>query len=143
MDKVAEFIDKMGAKISNKIEKKRRFYFNVKNEDLREVADYLFNKIGCRLSTATGMEMYHGIEILYHFSDDETGQYFCPRVVIKDKKNPKVNSIVPIVKGAEWIERELFDFWGIKFKDHPRMERLLALNHPQKLDKPLRFRRES
>jgi NADH-quinone oxidoreductase subunit C len=85
------------------------------------------------------MEMEHGLEILYHFSDDETGQYYCPRLVIEDKKNPSCNSIVPIVKGAEWIEREIFDFWGINFIDHPRMERLLALHHPENLDKPLRM----
>ena len=139
MDKVQDFISLMDVKISNKIEKEKRFYFDVKNEDLRSIVKYLFNDIGCRLSTATGMEMYHGLEILYHFSDDETGQYFCPRVVIKDKENPEVNSIVPIIKGAEWIEREIFDFWGIIFTDHPRMEKLLTLNNPENIDKPMRM----
>jgi len=139
MDKLNKFIEDMGDKITNKIDKKRRFYFNVKNEDLREIAEILFNDIGCRLSTATGMEMEHGLEILYHFSDDETGQFYCPRLVIEDKDKPEANSIVPIIKGAEWIEREIFDFWGVNFIDHPRMERLLALHHPEKLDKPRRM----
>lgn len=142
MDEIKNFLEAMGGKISNKIEKKRRLYFNVKNEDLLEIVDYLFNKMGCRLSTATGMEMYHGLEVLYHFSHDKTGTYFCPRVVIKDKKHPKVKSITSIVKGALWIEREIFDFWGIEFEGHPRMERLLALHHPQNLKEPYRFRRE-
>lgn len=140
MNKAEKFFEAMEGKISSRINKKGRFYFNVKNEDLREIVDYLFKTMGCRLSTATGMEMYHGLEILYHFSDDDTGIYFCPRVVIKDKEHPKVKSIVPIVKGAEWIEREMFDFWGIEFEGHPRMERLLALNHPKDLKEPLRFR---
>ena len=141
MDKSGKFFKAMEDKISSRIDKKGRFYFNVKNEDLREIVDYLFKTMRCRLSTATGMEMYHGLEILYHFSDDDTGTYFCPRVIIKDKEHPKVKSIVPIVKGAEWIERELFDFWGIEFEDHPRMERLLALHHPQNLKEPYRFGR--
>jgi NADH-quinone oxidoreductase subunit C len=85
------------------------------------------------------MEMEDGLEILYHFSDDETGQYYCPRVIMIDKEKPEVNSIVPIVKGAEWIEREIFDFWGVNFIDHPRMEKLLTLNHPDNLDKPMRM----
>ncbi len=139
MDKLNKFIEDFGSKMSNKIDKKRRFYFDIKNEDLREIVTFLYEEIGCRLSTATGMEMEDGLEILYHFSDDETGQYYCPRVTMIDKKEPKVNSIVPIVKGAEWIEREIFDFWGVNFIDHPRMEKLLTLNHPDNMDKPMRM----
>ena len=143
MDKTKEFIEVMGDKIYKKIEKKGRLYFEVDNENLHTVVEYLFHNIGCRLSTATAMEMYHGIEVLYHFSHDESGQYFCPRMVMTDLKNPKMKSITPIVKGAEWIEREMFEFWGIEFEGHPRPERLLSREHPEKLDKPLRFRRNS
>lgn len=140
MAEIDQFIKDMGSKIHTKIEKKRRFYFNVSNDDIQEVAEYLFKNLGCRLSTATAMEMYHGIEILYHFSHDKTGQYFCPRVVIKDKKNPKVNSITSIIEGAVWIEREMFDFWGIEFIGHPRMEELLTINNPGNVKQPLRFK---
>ena len=139
MDRLNKFREDVEDKIFNIIDKKRRFYFDVKNEDLRDIVEILYTEIGCRLSTATGMEMEHGLEILYHFSDDETGQYYCPRVIMTDKSKPEVNSIVPIVKGAEWIEREIFDFWGVNFIDHPRMEKLLTLNHPENLDKPLRM----
>jgi len=141
MAEVERFLKDMGGKIHAKIEKKGRLYFNVDNADIREIAEYLFVKMGCRLSTATAMEMYHGIEVLYHFSHDKTGHYFCPRVVIKDKKNPKVNSITSIVEGAIWIEREMFDLWGIEFIGHPRMEELLTLHHPNPdLKHPLRFK---
>lgn len=143
MDKVQEFILAMESKISKKIEKKKRLYFEVKNEDVREVVDYIFNKMGCRLSTATATEIYHGLEVLYHFSHDATGQYFCPRIIIKDKKKPSMNSITLIVKGAEWIEREMFDLWGINFEGHPRMEKLLTKDNPKGLDKPLRLRRDN
>jgi NADH-quinone oxidoreductase subunit C len=139
MDRLNKFIEDYESKLSNIIDKKRRLYFDVKNEDLREIVTELYAVIGCRLSTATGMEMEDGLEILYHFSDDETGQYYCPRVIMIDKEKPEVNSIVPIVKGAEWIEREIFDFWGVNFIDHPRMEKLLTLNHPDNLDKPMRM----
>jgi NADH-quinone oxidoreductase subunit C len=143
MDNVENFISLHNTKISKLIKKKKRFYFDVKNDDVREIADYLFNKIGCRLSTATAQETYNGIEVLYHFSHDESGQYFCPRVVITDKKNPEMNSITPIVKGAEWIEREMYDLWGINFVGHPRLELLLTKDNPAGIKQPLRFRRES
>ena len=141
MLKKEKFFEEMGTKVWSVVEKKARFYFTVANDDIREVADYLFNRMGCRLSTATAQETYHCIEVLYQFSDDETGDYFCPRVEIKDKDHPEMNSITPIIKGAEWIEREMFDFWGITFTDHPRPEPLLIKNHPQDKRNQFRFRR--
>jgi NADH-quinone oxidoreductase subunit C len=54
-----------------------------------------------------------------------------------------VTSLTPVIRGAEWIEREMAEFWGIRFEGHPRPERLLSKDHPQRLDKPLRFRRMS
>ena len=98
MHKKEKFLDKIRNKIGDTIEKKGRLYFEVPNENILEVAGYLFNDMGCRLSTATCMEVYRGIEVLYHFSDDSTGHYFCPRVVMTDRKNPTMNSISPIVK---------------------------------------------
>jgi len=133
----------MGSKISRTIEKQGRLYFEVADKNLTEVAVYLFRTMGCRLSTATAMETYQGLEVLYHFSHDETGRYFCPRVVIPDKADPRATSITPIIRGAEWIEREMAEFWGITFEGHPRPERLLTKDHPKHLDKPFRFRRMS
>jgi len=145
MHKKEKFLDKMKNKIGDTIEKKGRLYFEVPNENILEVAGYLFNDMGCRLSTATCMEMYRGIEVLYHFSDDSTGDYFCPRVVMTDRKKPIMNSISPIVKGAEWIEREMAEYWGVTFKGHPRPEPLLTKDHPkgEGLGQPFRIRRQA
>ena len=140
-DQTKAFIKTMGKKIFNVIQKKKRLYFEVKNEDLLEVASYLFKTMECRLSTATAMETYHAVEVLYQFSHDPTGCYFCPRVVMTNKKKPVMNSISPVVRGAGWIEREMFEFWGITFEGHPRKEPLLSRNHPKGLKQPLRFGR--
>lgn len=140
MDEYTQFLELMGDKVSQIIQKPRRLYFVVSNENLREVARHLFVTLGCRLSTATAQETYHGLEILYHFSHDASGCYYCPRV-ITGKDHPKVNSITEIVTGALWIEREMFDLWGIEFVGHPRMEQLLTLNNPENPNKPLRFGR--
>jgi NADH-quinone oxidoreductase subunit C len=136
-----QFLKDMDGRIGRVIDKKGRLYFEVSNENLRDVVRHLFATMGCRLSTATAMEVYRGIEVLYHFSDDATGQYYCPRVVITDRANPRVNSIAPIVKGAEWIEREMFELLGITFEGHPHLERLLTKDHPEPPDRPLRLRR--
>jgi len=137
------FLKEMGPRIGRLVDKKGRLYFEVAGKDLHEVVKYLFHKMDCRLSTATAMETYHGLEVLYHFSHDSTGQYYCPRVLMTDKKNPRMSSIAPIVKGAEWIEREMTEMLGITFDGHPRPERLLTREHPKGLDQPLRLRRPS
>jgi NADH-quinone oxidoreductase subunit C len=138
-----EFFAAMGDKVTAIIEKKRRFYFNVENKDIQEVVDYLFTKMNCRLSTATATEVYKGIEVLYHFSEDKTGTYYCPRIIMTDKKKPQMNSVTPIVRGAEWIEREMAELLGIEFVGHPRKEPLLSRNNPDFPVQPLRVRRVS
>ena len=138
-----DFFDVMGHRISDVKEKKLRYYFKVRDEDLHDVVDYIFNKMGCRLSTATATELYRGIEVLYHFSHDKTGIYYCPRVIMTNKEKPQMNSITPIVRGAEWIEREMAEMYGIDFIGHPRKEPLLTRNNLTVEKLPLRLRRVS
>ncbi len=140
MDEKKLFLEKYDKIIENVIDKKQRLYFDVKNEELNDIVDFLFKKMGCRLSTATAQESYHHVEVLYHFSHDKSGQYFCPRVVMTDKNNPTMNSITPIIKGAEWIEREIIDFWGVTFLGHPKPEPLLIRDHPKYKERKNQFR---
>ncbi|MDZ7316602.1 MAG: NADH-quinone oxidoreductase subunit C [candidate division KSB1 bacterium] len=141
MAEVPDFFQAMAGKIGRTIHKKRRHYFEVQNENLHEVVTYLFKTMGCRLSTATATEVYRGIEVLYHFSHDPTGTYYCPRVLMTDREKPQMNSITPIVPGAEWIEREMSELLGIEFIGHPKKVPLLSRNNPDFPDKPLRIRR--
>jgi len=138
-----DFFKVMKEQVSEIIEKKYRYYFVVDDKDLHDVVSYLFRNMGCRLSTATATENYGSIEVLYHFSHDKTGTYYCPRILMADKENPQMNSITPIIKGAEWIEREMFEMYGIDFKGHPRKEPLLTKDNPTVRKQPLRVRRVS
>ena len=40
-------------------------------------------------------------------------------------ENPTISSIVAIHASANWMERETFDFYGIQFKGHPNLVRIL------------------
>jgi NADH-quinone oxidoreductase subunit C len=55
--------------------------------------------------------------------------------------DPNVPSITPVFKGANWMERQEFDFFGIIFKGHPNLKRILNMDdmtyHPMRKEYPL------
>jgi NADH-quinone oxidoreductase subunit C len=56
-----------------------------------------------------------------------------------------VDSVVPLWRGADWLEREVFDMFGITFQGHPDLRRILmwetyAEGYPLRKDFPLRGR---
>jgi Ni,Fe-hydrogenase III component G len=64
------------------------------------------------------------VEVNYHFCFDAE---HCV-VTVKswaEKPEPHIESITPIIVGAEWIEREINDLIGCTFDNHPRPERLI------------------
>ena len=120
----------------------RRIYFSIKSEDIREVARFLFRDLGLRFATATGQDTPAGLEILYHFSFDQTGEMISARVLIEDKKNPEIDSLATLFPAAEWIEREMWEMLGINFKGHPNLKRLLLAEEWPEGKYPLRHEHE-
>ncbi|MCX7661970.1 MAG: NADH-quinone oxidoreductase subunit C [Candidatus Omnitrophica bacterium] len=116
----------------------RRFYFSVMPENITKVVKLLFNELNLRFITATGTDTPEGIEILYHFSDDKSGKVFSARVLIINKKNPEIDSITPLICGAEWIEREIWELLGVKFRRHPNLKHLLLIEDWPEGEYPLR-----
>ena len=99
---------------------------------------FLWQDIGARFVIATAIDCEQYFEILYHYSDDESGCVINLKCFIRDHENPQVESITPMIPGAEWIEREMHDLEGIDFKNHPCLERLiLADDWPEEVH-PLR-----
>jgi len=71
------------------------------------------------------------------------------RVVVKTHVNdpdPTLPSAFPLWKGADWLEREVFDMFGIVFEGHPDLRRILMpeefSSFPLRKDYPLRGRGE-
>lgn len=103
----------------------RRFYIDILPSDIIDATKVLFNELKLRFIIATGIDRRNGLEILYHFSDDRTGKIVSVRVLTSDKKKPEIDTISKVVKGAEWIEREMWELLGINFKGHPNLKHLL------------------
>ena len=63
------------------------------------------------------------------------------KISIKFETNEKIPSIVKIFPSANWMEREIFDMYGIKFINHPDLRRILTdynfKGHPLRKDFPL------
>ncbi len=63
------------------------------------------------------------------------------KISIKFELNEKIPSIVKIFPSANWMEREIFDMYGIKFINHPDLRRILTdynfKGHPLRKDFPL------
>jgi NADH-quinone oxidoreductase subunit C len=71
------------------------------------------------------------------------------RLIVKvgvDDPDPVVPSSVPLWLGADWMEREVFDMFGIRFSGHPDLRRILMPEeftaYPLRKDYPLRGRGE-
>ncbi|TLY81325.1 MAG: NADH-quinone oxidoreductase subunit C [Gammaproteobacteria bacterium] len=63
------------------------------------------------------------------------------RVPCPDSREPVVDSVVEVWAGANWFEREAFDLFGILFRGHPDLRRILTdygfIGHPFRKDFPL------
>ncbi len=90
--------------------------------------------------TATDEETVPRFEVVYQlYSMAKNG----PRIRIKTKvgEDEDLPSIVDIWKGADWAEREVYDMYGIRFRGHPNLRRILMdyrwVGHPLRKDYPL------
>lgn len=79
--------------------------------------------------------------VVYHLLSITKNQRLRLRVNLQDKHSVMVDSVLPIWPAADWFEREAFDLYGILFKGHPDLRRLLTdygfAGHPFRKDFPL------
>ena len=92
-------------------------------------------------SMDTPMSEGRRFAVLYHLLSVSLNQRLRLRVFCPDDAEPMVDSVTGIWAGANWFERETFDMFGILFKGHPDLRRLLTdygfIGHPFRKDFPL------
>jgi Ni,Fe-hydrogenase III component G len=123
-------LDNRLSQIKNKltaIERKsdKRIFLLCEAENAYAVNKFLFEDIGARFCTVTGIDSDKCFELLYHYSYDLTGCVITVKTFIRNRQAPAIESITPLLPAAEWIEREIHDILGIDFRNHPNLKRLI------------------
>lgn len=84
-------------------------------------------------------------EVHYVLRNQETSEFLVVKVGVDDP-NPTLPSVYPLWHGSDWMEREVFDMYGIRFEGHPDLRRILMPEeftaYPLRKDYPLRGRGE-
>ncbi|MEY3204060.1 MAG: hypothetical protein RLZZ21_391 [Planctomycetota bacterium] len=87
----------------------------------------------------------HRYGLVYLLANTATNQRLTVRVFVDDPE-PTVPSVVSLWEGANWLEREVWDLFGIRFEGHPDLRRLVMPEeftaHPLRKDYPLQGRGE-
>jgi len=122
--------------------KKGQIIIIVMPSDVPNAVAYLFNEKKLRFMTVTGIDVRSYFELTYHFSDDTPGTIISLRTRLSDKNSPKIASISSIIKGANWIEREIHEMLGIVFEGHPNLKHLLLSEDWPAGNYPLRQNRQ-
>lgn len=77
------------------------------------------------LECLTGMDWEaEGLGVIYHLESTATGKRVCLKTVTTDRENPQLPSVTDLWDVANIYEREVYDFYGIKFVGHPDMRRV-------------------
>lgn len=96
----------------------KNFYqlmFQLKNNPQTNF-DYLFCLTGVDWETALG--------VVYHLESTTHRHIIVVKVQTEERENPTLDSVFDIWATAEFHEREVFDFFGVKFNNHPNLKRL-------------------
>ena len=78
--------------------------------------DYLF--------CLSGVDWQPELGVVYHLESTDHRHSIVVKVKTNDRENPTLDSVYDIWATAEFHEREVFDFFGIKFNNHPNLKRL-------------------
>jgi NADH-quinone oxidoreductase subunit C/D len=102
---------------------------------LKEDADFNFDV----LSALVGMDWKDSLGCLYYLTSTKNDwQMLTVKVATEDRQNPMLHSVSDLWKVALFQEREVYDFYGIKFINHPDMRRFFLRNdwvgHPLRKD---------
>jgi NADH-quinone oxidoreductase subunit C len=109
---------------------------------LRTESDFAFNML-TDVTAVDWLERAPRFEVVYHLNSLERRNRLRVKVQASGD-DPWVHSACAVWKSANWLEREVFDMFGIQFRGHPDLRRILLydefVGHPLRKDYPYQRR---
>ena len=146
LQKIEKLINsELSSKIKNSSIKNEELIIEIAEGDLIDTVQFLKSNERCKFKQLIDIagvdypENEKRFELVYLFLSHEHNLRI--KVLIKFQINQPINSLTKIFPSANWMEREVFDMYGIKFKNHPDLRRILTdygfKGHPLRKDFPL------
>ena len=140
---------KINSELTTKIKKSEirheQLYINIESEDLIDVTLFIKSNENTKFRQLIDVtvvdypENTQRFKVVYLFLSHEFNQRIVLSYLIGE--NEVIQSLTPVYPAANWMEREVFDMYGVKFKDHPDLRRILTdygfEGHPLRKDFPL------
>ena len=134
MNKIEDLEKKINSELTTKIKESKilhnQLYLSINSEDLLDVIlliktnkDTKFKQL-IDITAVDYPENEKRFKIVYLLLSHEFNQRILVSYFINE--NEKISSLVNIFPSANWMEREIFDMYGIKFNDHPDLRRILT-----------------
>ena len=154
MDTLKNLEKKINSELTTKINSSKieyqQLFLNIDYDDLLEVVLFLKTNKDSKFRqlidiTATDYpEKTKRFKMTYLFLSHEFNQRIVINYLINE--NEIVPTLTKIFPSSNWMEREVFDMYGVKFKDHPDLRRILTdygfEGHPLRKDFPLTGHKE-
>ena len=146
LQKLEKYINsELSSKIKNSSINNNELLLEINDSDLIDTVQFLKSNETCKFKQLIDIagvdypENEKRFELVYLFLSHENNTRI--KLLIKFDINQSINSITKIFSSANWMEREVFDMYGIKFKNHPDLRRILTdygfKGHPLRKDFPL------
>ena len=135
----------LSSKVLNSAISNEELLIEIGDNDLVEVIQFLKANENCKFKQLIDIagvdypENEKRFELIYLFLSHENNTRI--KLLTKIEIDQTINSITKIFSSANWMEREVFDMYGIKFKNHPDLRRILTdygfKGYPLRKDFPL------